>query len=88
MSRAFVVEAVVVVILTGVAETKTLPAQRGRLVNAETPNLPYDHPLLIRDASRIVEQVHIGAGAQPDEVSNLVILLSFYNLDEKSHLDV
>jgi len=46
----------------------TLEAQKGRLVDAENLNLPYNHPQLVRDESRIVEQVHIGAGAQPDEV--------------------
>ena len=33
--------------------------QRGRLRDHEHPNLPLDHPLLARDASRITEQVHV-----------------------------
>ena len=50
------------------AASVTLPAQKGRLADAVNLDLPIDHPSLARDPTRVVEQVHVGMGARPDEV--------------------
>lgn len=45
----------------------TAPHQKGRAIDGENLNLPLDHPRLVRDTTRIVEQVHL-SGGYPDEV--------------------
>ena len=60
--------ALLCVLLPCLAVTLTLPAQKGRLADAVNYDLPLHHPALARDITRVVEQVHVGMGARPDEV--------------------